>query len=62
MIVKIDTISTFTNETGDFILTIPEQMQKKEYNVRFIKKGFKSLSKPAFPQTGEPLEIIMEKL
>jgi hypothetical protein len=50
-----------TNSTGDFSFTIPERMQTNEYQVWFIKEGFKAISYPAFPQTGEPLNIVMEK-
>ena len=50
-----------TDQTGDFSFTIPEQMQNNEYQIWFTKEGFKTKSAPAFPQTGEPLNIVMEK-
>lgn len=50
-----------TKQTGDFNFEIPEAMQNNEYQVWFIKEGFVTKSTPAFPQTGEPLNIIMEK-
>lgn len=55
-----DLIDT-TNQTGDFHFVIPESLQSNEYKVWFIKQGFRSKSAPAFPETGEPLEIVMEK-
>jgi hypothetical protein len=59
--VQIDSLSTTTKGDGNYNISVPEQMQRKEYQVWFIKKGYKSKSAPAFPQTGEPLNIIMEK-
>jgi hypothetical protein len=59
--VQIDSLSTSTKGDGNYNISVPEQMQRKEYQVWFIKKGYKSKSAPAFPQTGEPLNIIMEK-
>lgn len=50
-----------TDQTGSYSFTVPEQMQTKEYQVWFIKEGFKTRSFPAFPQTGRPLNIVMEK-
>lgn len=50
-----------TNQTGDFNFDIPEYMQTKEYEVWFMKDGFKSKSALATPQTGQSLTIIMEK-
>ncbi len=50
-----------TGKTGDFSFSIPEKMQTSEYTVWFMKDGFKARSAPAFPQTGAPLNIVMEK-
>ncbi len=62
VMVTVDTLSTFTNSSGDFLLVIPEKLQRPDYSVRFIKKGYKILFQPAYPQTDVPLPIIMEKL
>lgn len=49
-----------TNQTGDFSFSIPEEMQKSEYKIWLIKNRYKTKLVPAFPQTGEPLIIVME--
>ena len=61
VIVKIGGLLDTTNDTGDFSIDIPKQLQRKEYQVWFIKEGFKAKSAPAYPQTGKALEILMEK-
>jgi hypothetical protein len=50
-----------TTKTGDFFFTVPEEKQATEYKIWFMKDGFKTISAPAYPQTGEPLNIIMGK-
>ena len=50
-----------TDDLGNYELNIPEPMQKKEQRVTFFKPGFKMQVKPAFPQTGEALSVVMEK-
>ncbi|MFD3000114.1 hypothetical protein ACFS7Z_07065 [Pontibacter toksunensis] len=62
VIVEVGTVIDTTNETGSFDILIPEYLQSKEYKVWFIKQGFRTKSAPAFPQTGQSLEIVMEKL
>ncbi len=51
-----------TDQTGGFSISIPEKMQTNKYPIWFIKEGFKTKSTTAFPQTGESLNIIMEKM
>jgi hypothetical protein len=50
-----------TDTTGGYSFNIPEQLQKSSYEVWFSKKGFKTVSATAYPQTGEPLNMVMEK-
>ena len=61
VIVKTGSVTDTTDATGNFVLSVPEKEQKKEYKVWFIKDGFKAKSAPAFPQTGQALEVVMEK-
>ena len=48
-------------ETGYFEIPIPENAQRQEQEVQFIKKGYKMLVKKALPQTNQPLNVVMEK-
>jgi hypothetical protein len=59
--VRIDALSAITNATGNFSISIPESLQSNKYTVWFFKKGFKSVSKDAYPQTGILLSVVMEK-
>lgn len=61
VIVKIDSLSTVTDQIGNFNLNIPENLQQNNYTVWFIKKGFKTKKTTSYPETGEALEMIMEK-
>lgn len=56
-----DNLLDTTNQTGDFKFNIPEELQKKEYEVWFIKDGFRTRKHNVFPQTGASLDIVMEK-
>jgi hypothetical protein len=58
---KTGILKDTTHETGDYSFTIPEPMQLKEYQVSFIKGGFKTTTATAYPQIGKPLDIVMEK-
>jgi hypothetical protein len=40
---------------------IPETDQVPEQEVFFKKDGFKSMTKKAFPQTNQALNVVMEK-
>lgn len=59
--VMIDQLSTRTDSTGIFLISIPESLQKNKYTVWFFKSGFKAISKEAYPQTGIPLSVVMAK-
>lgn len=61
VIVETGDLKDTTNEIGQFKIKIPELLQTKKYEVWFIKKGFKTKRVPAYPQTGEQLNIVMEK-
>jgi hypothetical protein len=61
VVVEINDLRDTTDITGKFYITIPEQQQAKEYKVWFTKAGFKTKSAPAFPQTGQALEVVLEK-
>jgi hypothetical protein len=62
VLIKLDTLIATTDKTGGFVIYIPEELQKNNgYSVFFMKEGFESKVVSAFPQTGEPLIIIMEK-
>ncbi|MEO6315854.1 MAG: TIR domain-containing protein [Chitinophagaceae bacterium] len=59
--VTIDNHSDTTDINGHYQLDIPEKEQKQQYTVWFNKPGFKIKSAPAYPQTGQDLNILMEK-
>lgn len=50
-----------TDDLGNYEINIPGEQQRKEQEVSFFKPGFKLVTKRAFPQTEEPLNVIMEK-
>ncbi len=59
--VKIDELSATSDETGHYSIPIPDSLQSREYKVWFLKKGFKAKSVISYPQTGQSLNIVMEK-
>lgn len=61
VIVEINDLTDTTDGTGKFNISIPEAQQTKEYKVWFTKPGFKTKSAPAFPQTGQAVEVVLEK-
>lgn len=61
VIVAVGDVRATTNDLGQYSLHIPEKAQRKEQEVIFKKAGFKMSIKKAFPQTNEPLNIVMEK-
>lgn len=61
VIVRTVDLSDTTDNAGGFTIHIPESLQMKEYVVWFHKNGFKIKSAHAYPQTGDPLVIILEK-
>jgi hypothetical protein len=61
VLVSIDNFQVTTDTTGHYEMIIPERLQKKEQEITFSKEGYKILVKKTFPQTGEPLNVVMEK-
>jgi hypothetical protein len=55
------TLADTTDSNGAYEIHIPEAQQRKEQEVKFVKPGFKMQIKKAFPQTHEPLNLIMVK-
>lgn len=62
VIVSTEGINDTTNTLGDFEIRIPDSLQKQQYQVWFSKEGYKSVPVIAYPETREPLNIIMEKV
>lgn len=54
------TLSDTTDALGYYDIYIPPALQRKEQEVNFFKSGFKLLTKKAFPQTNDPLNVVME--
>lgn len=61
VIVAIGRLSDTTDDLGRYEILIPETDQRQEQAVFFIANGFKSLTKKAFPQTNQSLDVVMEK-
>ena len=61
VLVDIEGLRDTTDLAGSFEIIIPENKQRKDPKVKFLKKGFKDMTKPAFPQNNEPLEVVLEK-
>lgn len=61
VLVDIEGLRDTTDMAGSFEIIIPENKQRKDPKVKFLKKGFKDMTKPAFPQTNEPMEVVLEK-
>lgn len=59
--VRNSAIYQITGKSGEYNFSIPDSLQAKEYQIWFSKKGFKTRQFTAYPQTGKPLNIIMEK-
>ena len=55
------TLRDTTDELGNYEINIPAELQKKEQEVSFFKPGFKLVTMKAFPQTNEPLNVVIEK-
>lgn len=52
---------TQTDSLGDFMLTVPDSLQRKEYNLKFFKHGYTMQNTLAYPQTEIPVSVVMEK-
>ena len=59
--VQMDNIHAISDSFGYYHLIIPDSLQASKYEVWFSKKGFQSKSSIATPQTGQPLNINMNK-
>jgi hypothetical protein len=59
---KEATLIDTTDLLGDYHFIIPDSLRQNDgYKVWFIKPGFITKYSTAFPQSGEALNIIMEK-
>jgi hypothetical protein len=54
------TLSDTTDALGYYDIYIPPALQRKEQEVIFFKPGFRLLTKKSFPQTNDPLNVVME--
>lgn len=61
VIVSTEGARDTTDVLGEYELLIPDTLQQQKKEVRFFKPGYKLLIKPAFPQTAEPLNVVMLK-
>ena len=61
VIVTVDNLRDTTDLTGSYSIDIPETMQRTDPEVKFHKTGYKLLIKKAYPQTNQPLNVVMEK-
>lgn len=50
-----------TDSLGYYELIIPAEQQKKDPEVVFYKEGYKMLSTKAYPQTREPLNVVLSQ-
>jgi len=61
VIVSVGSLRDTTDDLGRYEIFIPETDQRREQEVFFKKEGFESITKKAYPQTNQPLNIIMEQ-
>ena len=61
VLVAVGELRDTTNDLGRYSIQIPETDQRKEQEVIFKKMNYKTLIKTAYPQTNQPLNIVMEK-
>ena len=61
VIVSIGDLKDTTDVLGNFNIHIPENLQQKQQEVNFYKTGFTYKTVPAFPQTQQSLDVLMEK-
>jgi hypothetical protein len=61
VIVAVGSLRDTTDDLGRYEILIPESDQRQEQEVFFKKEGFKSITKKAFPQTNQSLNVVMEK-
>ncbi|MCC7503921.1 MAG: hypothetical protein IT259_01415 [Saprospiraceae bacterium] len=61
VVAAVGALRDTTDETGYYEIAIPEHLQQKQQEVRFTRAGYKLLTKTAYPQTGAPLNVVMNK-
>lgn len=61
VIVAVGSLRDTTDDLGRYEIQIPENDQRPEQEVFFKKEGFQSMTKKAFPQTNQPLNVLMER-
>ncbi len=61
VVVSVGGLRDITDDLGRYEILIPETDQRQEQEVFFKANGFKSITKSAFPQTNQPLNVVMEK-
>ena len=61
VVVAIGDLRDTTDDLGRYEILIPETDHRREQEVFFKATGFKSITKKAFPQTNQPLNVVMEK-
>ncbi|WP_153797091.1 carboxypeptidase regulatory-like domain-containing protein [Foetidibacter luteolus] len=59
--VKMDSLSTLTNEQGAYLINVPEPLQAQRYTVYFYKEGFATASGTIWPQTDQQLDMPLTK-
>ncbi|MBV6425974.1 MAG: hypothetical protein KIPDCIKN_00465 [Haliscomenobacter sp.] len=62
VLVSVDELKDTTDITGSFSITVPDNMQRTDPEVKFFKPGYKLLIKKAYPQTDRPLNVVMENM
>lgn len=61
VIVAVGSLRDTTDDLGRYEIFIPENEQRPDQEVFFKKDGFKSMTKRAYPQTNQPLNVILER-
>ncbi len=63
VVVSVDnTFRDTTDATGSYSIQVPENKQRSDPEVKFYKEGYRLEIKKAYPQTNQPLNIVMQKL
>ena len=61
VIVSVGNLRDTTDDLGRYEIRIPEAEQRQEQEVFFRAAGYKDIVKKAFPQTNQPLNVVMER-
>lgn len=61
VVVSVGSLRDTTDDLGRYEILIPETDQRQQQEVFFKANGLKSMTKNAFPQTNQPLNVVMEK-